>query len=195
MTRKHDRQWYIPQGARRVSHNHSSAVAYVYETAGKLYAVAFSGKAQKPAWHYRFKTNEDRAGRVTSFFESVARHEAAKIEQRQKVKQAGRGLVVGDILRASWGYEQTNVDFYQVTALIGSSMVEIRRIAGESEETGYMSGQCVPVPDRFIGEAARHKASEGTVKLASYCWARRMKPAAIIGTKPVFSASYWSSYA
>jgi hypothetical protein len=195
MISKFDRSRYIPQGARRVSHNHSSAVAYVYEIAGNLYAVAFSGKAQKPAWHYRFKSNEERAARVTSFFESVARHETAKREQRRKVKEAGRGLIVGDILRASWGYEQTNIDFYQVTALIGSSMVEMRPIAAESEETGFMSGQCVPVPDKFTGEATRHKASEGTVKMASYCWARRMEPAAMIGDKPVFGASYWSSYA
>lgn len=41
-------------------------------------------------------------------------------------KQANKyGVKVGDIFYASWGYEQTNVDFFQVVALAGSSSVRV----------------------------------------------------------------------
>lgn len=38
------------------------------------------------------------------------------------------GVQVGDIFSASWGYEQTNVDFFQVVALVGASSVRVREV-------------------------------------------------------------------
>lgn len=35
------------------------------------------------------------------------------------------GIQVGDIFKATWGYDQTNVDFFQVVALAGSSSVRV----------------------------------------------------------------------
>jgi len=35
------------------------------------------------------------------------------------------GVQVGDIFSASWGYEQTNVDFFQVIALVGECSVRV----------------------------------------------------------------------
>ena len=49
-------------------------------------------------------------------------------------------LRVGDILAASWGYEQTNVDLYQVVALKGRTMVSVRRCALEVDHSEAVSG-------------------------------------------------------
>lgn len=38
------------------------------------------------------------------------------------------GVKVGDIFSASWGYEQTNVDFFQVIALVGKHSVRVREV-------------------------------------------------------------------
>lgn len=38
------------------------------------------------------------------------------------------GVKVGDIFSSSWGYEQTNVDFFQVIALVGESSVRVREV-------------------------------------------------------------------
>lgn len=38
------------------------------------------------------------------------------------------GVKVGDIFSASWGYEQTNVDFFQVIALVGKTSVRVREV-------------------------------------------------------------------
>lgn len=51
---------------------------------------------------------------------------------------------VGDILEYSWGYDQTNVDFFQVVKVSGSSL-RLRPIQSKVSETGFMSGNSVPL--------------------------------------------------
>ena len=38
------------------------------------------------------------------------------------------GVRLGDIFSTSWGYEQTNVNFFQVIALIGKKSVRVREV-------------------------------------------------------------------
>ncbi len=38
------------------------------------------------------------------------------------------GVQVGDIFSASWGYDQTQVDFFQVIALVGEKSVRVREV-------------------------------------------------------------------
>ena len=38
------------------------------------------------------------------------------------------GVCVGDIFSASWGWEQTNVDFFQVVELVGQCSVRVREV-------------------------------------------------------------------
>ena len=58
---------------------------------------------------------------------------------------------IGDIFCFSWGYEQTNVDYFQVVALKGTKQVIIREIAYEiAETTGLESYKVRPVKDSFI---------------------------------------------
>lgn len=50
------------------------------------------------------------------------------------------GVQVGDLFSASWGYEQTNVDFFQVVALVGESSVRVRQVYPEMiQESGVSS--------------------------------------------------------
>lgn len=51
------------------------------------------------------------------------------------------GVKVGDYFSASWGYDQTNVDFFQVIALVGESSVRVREVRPELiAEDGYSHG-------------------------------------------------------
>ena len=49
-------------------------------------------------------------------------------EAKPKEKVNKYGVKVGDLFSASWGYEQTNVDFFQVIALVGESSVRVREV-------------------------------------------------------------------
>lgn len=50
------------------------------------------------------------------------------------------GVQVGDIFRASWGYDQTNNDFFQVIALVGESSVRVREVYPELISSEAVSG-------------------------------------------------------
>lgn len=86
-------------------------------------------------------------------------------------KDAGKNpFEVGDLLSGSWGYEQTNVDFYQVVAVSGT-MVTIREVARYGYATGSMTEKVYPCKDKFIGEPLRKKVNRyGRVALESYRW-------------------------
>lgn len=54
-------------------------------------------------------------------------------------------VAVGDIFRSSWGYEQTNIDFYVITKVTAKSVVA-RPIGATKtyDENCYLSGTIVP---------------------------------------------------
>lgn len=60
---------------------------------------------------------------------------------------------IGDIFHTSWGYEQTNVEFYQVVSLHGTKTVGLCEIASQIvKDTGGYSARVRPVPDKFISD-------------------------------------------
>ncbi len=63
------------------------------------------------------------------------------------------GIHAGDILFSCWGYDQTNIDFYQVEQLRGRHTLILRPIAAKSEQHGRTwDGLTRPVRDAFEGE-------------------------------------------
>jgi hypothetical protein len=58
---------------------------------------------------------------------------------------------VGDILHHSWGYEQTNCDFYEVVAVKGQS-VGLRKIAHQQVSGGgsAMSAMVMPIKGQYV---------------------------------------------
>lgn len=66
-----------------------------------------------------------------------------------KEKQNKYGVKVGDIFYASWGYEQTNIDFFQVISLAGESSVRVRQVnlpmIGESPVSSMASDRTYKV--------------------------------------------------
>lgn len=55
-------------------------------------------------------------------------------------KAPAHGVKVGDLFYTSWGYEQTNVNFFQVIALVGTSSVRVREVYPEMIEERAVSG-------------------------------------------------------
>lgn len=52
------------------------------------------------------------------------------------------GVKVGDLFHSSWGYDQTNNDYFQVVALVGKSSVRVREVypvCEKAEPTGPMA--------------------------------------------------------
>ena len=49
------------------------------------------------------------------------------------------GVKVGDLFSASWGYDQTNNDFFQVVELVGESSVRVREVCPPLLESSAVS--------------------------------------------------------
>jgi len=186
----------VPKGANKIANKSGSACVYLFASAaGKVLAKGFIGKAGNPAFFYRYKSEAERLASVSKWLANVEASHQANEQRKAKAKADNvRKLAVGDVLHCSWGYDQTNCEFYEVVALVGKSMVEIRKIASESDGGG-MSGQCVPCPGQYIGQPMRKKAQGERVSLASYANANKLHPIAIVAGKPIYKLQYWSAYA
>lgn len=53
-------------------------------------------------------------------------------------------LKAGDILYSSWGYDQTNIDFYAVTQICGKKKVIIVKVGSKVVETNTYEDKVVP---------------------------------------------------
>lgn len=95
-------------------------------------------------------------------------------------------LTVGDVLQSSWGYEQTNVDFYQVTRATPKTVL-LRPISAHREQ-GEASGNYYVVPNigQFTGDASRYKVrlmgTDPYVMIKSFAIAKKWTGAQVHGT-------------
>lgn len=78
------------------------------------------------------------------------REQAKQIRQEAK-KRFQNPYKVGDILHHSWGYDQTNCDFYQVVGLKPASVV-LKKIGAKPVpgSEGFMSQSSIPKKGAFI---------------------------------------------
>jgi hypothetical protein len=170
------REFYFPKcdHLQPIDSEGTDAAIYTYETAGVAYSIGFAGKAAKPAFHFRHRNEAQRAEHIAGFIagRKVAAEEKAK---RVAERKAPHTLKIGDILVSSWGYDQTNIDFYQVTRVPGANTVEIREIGCNSSQEDFhcsMSASKVAAPDNFVGEPMLKRVSYGnSVRIASYAYA------------------------
>lgn len=181
------------------------AEAWIWADGERPYAVAFLGKAATPykGNAFRFQRPESRRAFIASAFECARAKAQRKQEEAQRkaaARAAGHALKVGDVLESSWGYEQTNVDYYEVTRLVGAQSVEIRKIAKQSaEDDGFMTGVCVPAVGHYVGEPQRRKVSahgkRDSVKVSECANAYKIEPQEVAPGVRVFRPASWSSYA
>lgn len=74
------------------------------------------------------------------------------LQRKQQPTTNADGVHIGDLFYGSWGYEQTNVDFFQVVGLKGKHTAILRRIAGDYIGGYAMQGNVRPCRDDFAGE-------------------------------------------
>lgn len=67
-------------------------------------------------------------------------------------------IEIGTILSYSWGYEQTNVDFFQVVKVTAKT-VQIREIDKKTEYDNNLRGINLPKINSFKGEPMRKKVN------------------------------------
>ena len=195
-------QRYIPEGYELSWDDQNLGIQVYYKNTPCISAICFVGRAVNPTWHYRFKDGQQRINEVTRTFKNVA--ERAEYKAARKVKaleaSANHGVKVGDVFRSSWGYDQTNVDYYQVLS-VSNKTATFCKIAQLSENDGFLQGNCVPAPNQFIGKPFKKliqkssTESSAYVKIYSFANAYKIEPVAVVSNKPIYKSSHWTAYA
>lgn len=151
---------------------------------------AFKGNGANLDFKKRFSDRNTADNFISDWVESVKKQVEKKRNIQMKFKE-------GDVLVSIWGYEQSNVDFYQVTS-VSSKTVRFRKIAGK--RTGYeneLSGKCVPVPGCFISddEMTRRAINGEFVRINSFASASILDYVIDGGGNRIYRVIDWSSYA
>lgn len=194
---KQNRTRWIPHGYELISKDERFGFEVYGRLQPKVVAIAYGGKRTKHDWHIQFRSESDLMQHIERTLRGYM--QSAELKAKYKAERtAPHDVQVGDIFRCSWGYDQTNIEYFQCTRVLGA-MIEICKIGCDSEDIEFMQGRSVPLLDAFIGEPMRKRVSmhggEPSVSIYSFANAHRMKPVAKIGDKPLFESSHWTAYA
>lgn len=175
--------------------------AYAFGGLDLCLLMVFSGRARKPM-QFKF------TGATANTEAKDKAHAMLKVIQaKQQEKQAQKKLAeanfvnqlnVGDVLVSSWGWEQTNIDYYQVTKKYGKRNVIVREIAKQNTKVNavQMTGECIPLPSQFIGDELKRKVLDNglSVKISSFQIAS-LKPFDLVNEVREYKADRWTAYA
>ena len=105
------------------------------EVRTNLKALRMRWNRVKGCW-YGFASDEQLEQAINGG-NDVAVAKPVKAEKKNKF-----GVKVGDMFYASWGYDQTNIDMFQVVALVGEQSVRLKQVCPtikEEDGIGFMS--------------------------------------------------------
>lgn len=140
-----NRTRWIPKESIPVEHHDGLGIAYVYQMRSGYGVVAYGGKRNNHDFHYSFKTIEQAHDKIEGWFKGLEQH-LELIAKYRSERYSGHNFKVGDIVTNSWGYDQTNVDWYRV-AKTTAKFVWLQPISGATEQNGFMSGHSLPAVD------------------------------------------------
>jgi hypothetical protein len=123
---------------------------------GRFVAKAFYIK--KNGWpnvlfNYRFKSQAEMDECINNFRSSLEKIAQYKEERRQKRHEGRRnhGIEPGQIYYTSWGWEQTNVDFFLIKEVKGQKITYVK-LGQKAQHTGSMCGQTAPDVNIVLSE-------------------------------------------
>lgn len=106
---------------------------------------------------YFYGTEQRREESIKEFIANIQKTTSDK-EQKSEIKKAIRDNMnhpfkVGQIYYDSWGYDQTNIDFYEVVEVNGKSLV-MREIGAKAVEgtQGHDCQNVKPIAGKYFGE-------------------------------------------
>jgi hypothetical protein len=161
------REFYLPKevrGKEPVDAQGTDLSIWTYEAAEtakgpRFLAIAFQGKQSKPLWHVSFRTEDARDKQIQQTIDS--RKKSLAFKEQDKKDRSFDSLKTpvkpGDLFYSSWGYDQTNIEYFQVVEVKGKYAI-LREVAQKTkgDAGGPQAEMVVPVPDKFIGQPERH---------------------------------------
>ncbi|TBR80925.1 hypothetical protein DU472_04510 [Campylobacter novaezeelandiae] len=117
-------------------------------------------------YHYKTIEWDERMGFAQDyrdFLEKIQNIELLQTFINKKSKDNANGYKVGDILYSNWGYEQTNVEFYQVVATTEKA-IWLANIKEKIKMSGWGQGVKSPCKNNFIFKQKAFKTLSNSPK-------------------------------
>lgn len=125
-----------------------------YSNLDKPVVSIWKGKQSRPYSHYYYVNIEQAEGRINREKESAKKRTDSKLKQKEILTEARKNFKSSfnknDILVCSWGYDQTNVNYYKVLEVKGKK-ITLQEIGYNYVEEGFMSGHVTPDTDKTFG--------------------------------------------
>ncbi len=152
---------FIPDHSKDLRHDNLDLVVYLYpghDRDNGVSAICYEGRRTRPSFNIRFKSEERRSAYVLEWIEGRQQEVDAKLAEQKRKREFKTTLTVGSILSASWGWEQTNVEFWQVLEVKSAKRVLIRPVQKRLTEDhdhskSGMSGKVIPVNNVFLNNS------------------------------------------
>lgn len=137
----------------------------------RCYVKVWTGKAQRFDY-IAFRSVERREAYITERKEAWDAAQARKAERAtaRKAFDATTVFKVGDIIQSSWGWEQTNVDFYEVIA-VAPKTVTLQEIGAKTvpgKSTGNSMADFVVPDTSWRGEITKHHPTSESIKFEDW---------------------------
>lgn len=136
-------------------YEHSVPGINVFINSSLFNVKIYHGKRTAPTAHKHFNEFHELVMFVDGMIKGqFDRNEEKYNQKKQKAllaAQARQTVQVGDLYFTSWGYDQTNVEFFQVVDRPTPAKATIRQIGKISEDAGYMCANVWPKVNDFIG--------------------------------------------
>lgn len=147
----------------------------------------WEGKSNKPMWHYRFNNSVECEGFIQQRKDYADKQAVRDSERLSEYSDKKKGYVVGAILCSSWGYEQTNIDWYIILERKNDYILIQEIGTKKTYDNNYNDrGSCLPDATIRIGDPFKKKITKyASINLESY------KYCALWDGQP----KSWSSYA
>jgi hypothetical protein len=161
------------QGATVESYKGATIISYAGSTNQACVAIYTPFcKGVKPAYNYAFNTESDRAAFIADKKQVIDRDTEAAERRAAKYAAESDKIQTGSIMYSSWGYEQTNIDFFKVLSRKNNT-VTMQKIGSKvvSYNNNHMSGQKVADESVVDGEVVTKRINKfGGITLNSFAF-------------------------
>ena len=173
------------EDAKFIEAGHAKIVTYIISEKQQFCYILFHKGCVKPLQHHAFDSVEERKKYLDAVItKQIADKEREDAELKARRDKAIEKYVVGAVLYSSWGYEQTNIDFYQILEVKGITLT-LQPIRQNRTYSRDDSGKCTAIKDDFFGDKFKARINKwGRVKITEY------------SNASIYDGSelYWSNY-
>jgi hypothetical protein len=121
----------VPKGSIRIKPRGINAEIYLSQSARGYIAMAFSGNRGQYDFYGIYNTIEKRDAQLARYLDDLKKTAEARAKRNAERNGYRHDYKEGEILHYSWGYEQTQCEFYQVIATTEKT-ITLRQIASQT---------------------------------------------------------------